>query len=79
MSRAAPILSLLILCLLLGLGWAFALGPAPLAAAGPRSDQGLAQPPDVQITIDTVIASGFERPVQVTHAGDGSGRLFVVE
>ncbi|MGD8490211.1 MAG: PQQ-dependent sugar dehydrogenase, partial [Anaerolineae bacterium] len=79
MSRAAPILSLLILGLLLGLGWAFALGPAPLAAAGPRSDQGLAQPPDVQITIDTVIASGFERPVQVTHAGDGSGRLFVVE
>jgi glucose/arabinose dehydrogenase len=63
----------------LGLGWAFALGPAPLAAADLRSDQGLAQPPDVQITVDTVIASGLERPVQVIHAGDGSGRLFVVE
>ena len=25
------------------------------------------------------IASGFELPVQVSHAGDGSGRLFVVE
>ncbi len=25
------------------------------------------------------IASGFNRPVQITHAGDGSGRLFVVE
>lgn len=25
------------------------------------------------------IASGFELPVQTTHAGDGSGRLFVVE
>jgi len=25
------------------------------------------------------IASGFELPVQATHAGDGSGRLFVVE
>jgi glucose/arabinose dehydrogenase len=24
-------------------------------------------------------ASGFQRPVHVTHAGDGSGRLFVVE
>ena len=23
--------------------------------------------------------SGFFRPVQMTHAGDGSGRLFVVE
>ena len=25
------------------------------------------------------IVSGFESPVQVTHAGDGSGRIFVVE
>ena len=25
------------------------------------------------------VAAGFERPVLVTHAGDGSGRLFVVE
>lgn len=25
------------------------------------------------------VASGFDKPVQVTHAGDGSGRLFVVE
>lgn len=27
----------------------------------------------------TRIASGFDRPLYVTHAGDGSGRLFVVE
>lgn len=25
------------------------------------------------------LANGFERPVYLTHAGDGSGRLFVVE
>ncbi len=25
------------------------------------------------------MASGFDRPLFVTHAGDGSGRLFVVE
>jgi uncharacterized protein (TIGR03437 family) len=25
------------------------------------------------------VASGFSRPVHITHAGDGSGRLFVVE
>src|SRR3990172_5217041 len=25
------------------------------------------------------VASGFRRPLYVTHAGDGSGRLFVVE
>jgi uncharacterized repeat protein (TIGR01451 family) len=35
--------------------------------------------PDVDITIDEVIASGFVRPVQVTNAGDGSLRLFAVE
>lgn len=27
----------------------------------------------------TLVKSGFVRPVHVTHAGDGSGRLFVVE
>jgi uncharacterized repeat protein (TIGR01451 family) len=36
-------------------------------------------PSDVHITINDVVASGFSNPVQVTHAGDGSGRLFVVE
>ena len=25
------------------------------------------------------IADGFHRPVYLTHAGDGSGRLFVIE
>lgn len=34
---------------------------------------------DVQIAVDQVVASGLVHPVQVTHAGDGSGRLFVVE
>ena len=33
----------------------------------------------VQITVDQIVASGFTNPVGVTHAGDGSGRLFVVE
>jgi len=32
-----------------------------------------------QIDISTVVVPGFTRPVQVTHAGDGSGRIFVVE
>lgn len=33
----------------------------------------------VAISVDHIVASGFTHPVQVTHAGDGSGRLFVVE
>jgi uncharacterized repeat protein (TIGR01451 family) len=36
-------------------------------------------PLDVDITIAEVVASGFDHPIQVTHAGDGSNRLFVVE
>jgi uncharacterized repeat protein (TIGR01451 family) len=35
--------------------------------------------PDVEISVGEVVASGFIHPVQVTHAGDGSNRLFVVE
>lgn len=38
-----------------------------------------AQSPDIALNVETVVASGFNAPVQVTHAGDGSGRLFVVE
>jgi uncharacterized repeat protein (TIGR01451 family) len=34
---------------------------------------------DIQITVDEIVASGFTYPVQATHAGDGSSRLFVVE
>lgn len=33
----------------------------------------------VDITINEIVAQGFDRPVHVTHAGDGTGRLFVVE
>ena len=36
-------------------------------------------PPDIEITVSEVTASGFTRPIQATHAGDGSHRLFVVE
>jgi uncharacterized repeat protein (TIGR01451 family) len=46
---------------------------------GAAGAQDAASLPDIAITVDESIASGLERPVQVTHAGDGSGRLFVVE
>ncbi len=35
--------------------------------------------PDAQNVQLTLIADGFDRPLFVTHGGDGSGRLFVVE
>lgn len=34
---------------------------------------------DLTISIDSIVAGGFSLPVQVTHSGDNSGRLFVVE
>lgn len=32
-----------------------------------------------RILVDNILVSGLTRPVQVTHAGDGSERIFVVE
>lgn len=46
-----------------------------------RADDPSARPAlaGFDITVNQIVASGLTRPVQVTHAGDGSGRLFVVE
>ncbi len=35
--------------------------------------------PGFTLSLQTVVTSGLNNPVHVTHAGDGSGRLFVVE
>lgn len=34
---------------------------------------------DIQVIVDEIVASGLQRPVQATHAGDGSQRIFIVE
>ena len=36
-------------------------------------------PPPPAIALEPVVSSGLRHPVYVAHAGDGSGRLFVVE
>ncbi len=46
-----------------------------IPAAAPTQAQGSVPPP---VTLFPVVA-GLTQPVYVTHAGDGSGRLFVVE
>jgi glucose/arabinose dehydrogenase len=43
------------------------------------SAMGSAAPTSVAITIDDVAAIGFDHPVSLAHAGDNSGRVFVVE
>jgi glucose/arabinose dehydrogenase len=58
------------------------LTPAPsqstAGSAGPSLGSGSFDPTGV--TVDVAIAvSGFDSPLDVTHAGDGSGRLFVAE
>jgi glucose/arabinose dehydrogenase len=61
------------------IGWA---GPAAGSATRPAGDAAAApaafNPLAVNLTL-TSVASGLSSPVLVTHAGDGSGRLFVVE
>ncbi len=61
----------------------FLLQLLPQASAAPALDPPpavVAQgPPDTRIAVRDVVASGLVRPLQVTHAGDGSNRLFVVE
>jgi glucose/arabinose dehydrogenase len=78
MRRLAP--------LVLGLSSATAL----LAACPPTQDDddddassddpcaGVEAVSGTDVTLDPV-ASGFDNPVHVTHAGDGTGRIFVVE
>ncbi len=52
--------------------WLHLYGSAPVAAAAPR----VIWP---SISLQPVITSGLFHPVAITHAGDGSNRLFVVE
>jgi hypothetical protein len=51
-----------------GLALAVAASAAGAAGGSPATKVGLEQ-----------LAIGLDRPVYLTHAGDGSGRLFVVE
>jgi glucose/arabinose dehydrogenase len=47
--------------------------PSPAPSPGPSPDPGAVELAAVEV------ARGISRPTYVTHAGDGSGRLFVVE
>ena len=60
------------------IGWSLATGSSSVATET-LGTKTLAVLPDVSITVDEIVASEFSQPVQVTHAGDGSNRLFVVE
>ncbi len=51
-------------------------GVAAVIRAAPSAQPAAPNPADYELV---QVASGFTRPVFVTHAGDGSGRLFVVE
>jgi hypothetical protein len=52
--------------------------PALLLVSCHGGGQGASAPPATSIVL-TQVAAGFTSPVAITNAGDGSGRLFVVE
>lgn len=52
------------------------LAAAAIVQAAPLAQPAAPNPADYELV---QVASGFTRPLFVTHAGDGSGRLFVVE
>jgi hypothetical protein len=72
MTKRIAQLTIAVSLALIGLNALWGLLPQPATLA--KSE---AAP--IDITVSEVVADGFTRPVQVTHAGDGSGRLFVVE
>jgi glucose/arabinose dehydrogenase len=55
--------------------------PTPTETPVPTNTPAAATPPPLEALSIKLIsrASGFTKPVYLTHAGDGSGRLFVVE
>ncbi len=57
-------------------GFVFSTCLLVLLINGIAFSQGVGPLPQISLFL---WASGFQRPVHVTHAGDGSGRLFVVE
>lgn len=48
------------------------------SATAERGSQ-MGQSPVAAIALETVVAEGLVHPLYITHAGDDSGRLFVVE
>lgn len=52
--------------------------PTPSTSTPPTPTPPTPRPTTREIALE-LVASGVDRPLHVTHAGDGSGRLFVVE
>lgn len=89
LPRIAPLLLLVTVSAALSV----ACGDDPVPAPAPRSDTPTPEPSQVEndnegeVTFDPAnvrietrpVLDGFESPVGVTHAGDDSGRLFVIE
>jgi uncharacterized repeat protein (TIGR01451 family) len=44
-----------------------------------KGNQSIGQASEVEISVDEVVAGGFLNPDEIVNAGDGSGRLFVLE
>ncbi len=83
MKRLVPLVGTVFFLALAVLAWKARPGPTNLArpaqAPAAQPTPGARQvPPWTTVRLEEV-AGGFQQPTYVTHAGDGSGRLFVVE
>ncbi|MCA9908561.1 MAG: PQQ-dependent sugar dehydrogenase, partial [Anaerolineae bacterium] len=90
---AVPLFVLALLAMLAALWFVITPGETtptqtgePLAAATPIPEPTVAAPvmthdaaPTSEGYTWTLVADGFDNPLYATHAGDGSGRLFIVE
>lgn len=65
---------LMLWLILVGVGVLMAQEATPEAVITTRTAA-----PDAANVVIVEVASGFSRPLYLTHAGDGSGRLFVLE
>jgi glucose/arabinose dehydrogenase len=52
--------------------------PSPTASPLPTTAPAVADPATINVTLEQV-AGGLDTPVGIAHAGDGSGRLFILE
>ncbi len=78
MILAGVLLLVLVVVAIVSRPWQRTARPTPLSPAAEPTPPAIEVDPWTSIRLESV-SGGFQQPTYLTHAGDGSGRLFVVE